>query len=555
MTLTRRQRIIRYGAAILLLFVFFVLPAVLGIFLRGTVESKVQAALGAPATLGRLSVHLFPPGATLSNLDIGETNSAAGNQPLAKISSLRASVSLGTVFGGNTHLSSVSIDGATLNVSVNEKGRSTLSQFLAKIPDDGQKKPELPIDSLTLKNVRLNTHLAPKLRAPGLPAGPDSTLELDYLKLANYIVPPKGELLGREIWSRVDIAGVRCTAPAFDGAVDSSGGVADGLSVRRVSFEMAQAPNTAAPVKFRGLSVDSPEIATVFTKPGRQPAVARALQALELATAEIENKEKKAPEPTGCGLLIEGLKVTGGRIETRGPDASDKLAFWRLDDLNVEGANIAVGPKVSAAGPGHLTAESVSESSSGPGGLKLSCKNLAGGYPESSFEFDYKLDGAAAAAFSVRSEEKARARIKSGTVAMELAGPVTEGKLKLDGSITLSTDFEIAPAIGIPIPGAMSKNITRAATGQPLKPLAIRGTLSEPTIDWPTQLKAMGVVFEGMFLGGSTGLTDLAGAMLSTTTSLGIEEIKSASELLKKIPGADRLPSLDNVPFVKDLFK
>ena len=61
MAMNRRRKICIALAALLVVF-FFILPMVLGVAMRGSVEKKIGEAVKAPVKLGSLSVNLLPPG-------------------------------------------------------------------------------------------------------------------------------------------------------------------------------------------------------------------------------------------------------------------------------------------------------------------------------------------------------------------------------------------------------------------------------------------------------------------------------------------------------------
>src|SRR5512137_2671647 len=105
MAMTRRRKIC-IAVAVLLAFLFLVLPVVLGVALRGAVEEKIGKATKAPVRLGSLSDKWLSPGAVLEDLEVGEAVPEIGGAPLAKIGTLKASVSWDTVFGGPLHLTS-----------------------------------------------------------------------------------------------------------------------------------------------------------------------------------------------------------------------------------------------------------------------------------------------------------------------------------------------------------------------------------------------------------------------------------------------------------------
>jgi hypothetical protein len=232
------------------------------------------------------------------------------------------------------------------------------------------------------------------------------------------------------------------------------------------------------------------------------------------------------------------MNVTG-RIETRGPDADGKMAFWRLTDVKIAGKKLAIGEKLKNSETGELKAESPSESSSGAGNLALIVSNITGSYPNWSFECDYKLNSVGAAPFSVPTQESTRGvGIKSGQISMSFAGAAKNGKLDIDGSLTLSKDFDIT--------GTVAKQLARIERGVPLRPVSIRGTLENPKLSWPSAIAGvLGNAFEKILTGGPVGILDTAGGFMGGASEQTIRNatkgMEGAGDLLKKVPGLNDL--------------
>ena len=519
-----------------ILCIFFVLPMILGAAFRGTAERKLHEAANAPVKLGGLKVHLLPPGATFSELEIGSPDPAAANNPLLKIESVSASVSFGTAFGGDPHITSLSISGLTLNPVVDEQGKSSFSQFLRGMTP---RKSELPIDSVVLRKIHIATYISHKRTHSGAVAGEaDGTLDVAYVSASNLILPALGELLGREVWIKAEIDNVVCTAPAPDTAAPLEGSVPDGIRVAHITVELAQAVSTNEPVKIKRIHLEQPLCATVYSKIGRQPAIQRAVYAVKYGMGTMEPddgySENSAAAPQGTGILIESLSIRNGRIETRGPDATGKPAYWRLKDFTVDGENLAYGSVVKPSVPGHLEINSASESSGGPGGLRVGVTNITGGFPKSSFDIHYKIEGIAATAFSVASQDAKGPGIQAGQVAMLFSGPCRNGNLSVDGSLTLSKDFEVD--------SSMANVIAKIERGSPIETIRVRGTLDCPELTWPSALAGViGNAIVEVSLNSTIGLLDTSGAYMGSAVSQGIREsgkaAKSVTNTFKKIAG------------------
>jgi uncharacterized protein involved in outer membrane biogenesis len=382
MVISRAKTYTLCGILGVLLGIFVVLPMILGAALRGRAERKLHEAANAPVKLGSLKVHLLPPGATFSGLEIGSPDPAAADNPLLlKIDSVSASVSFGTVFGGDPRITSLSISGLTLNPIVDEQGKSSFSEFLR---DMTPRKTELPIDSLVMRKIHIATYINHRLTHSGAVAGEaDGTLDVAYVSASSLILPALGELLGREVWIKAELDNVVCTAPSPDTAALPEGSVPDGIRVAHITVELAQAASASEPVKIKRIHLEQPLCATVYSKIGRQPAVQRAVNAVKYGMGTMEPDDShsgsSAAAPRGTGILIESLSIRNGRIETRGPDATGKPAYWRLKDFTVGGENLAYGPAVKPSVPGHLEINSESESSGGPGSLQVSVTDITGG--------------------------------------------------------------------------------------------------------------------------------------------------------------------------------
>ncbi|HYF49953.1 MAG TPA: hypothetical protein VEJ63_11135 [Planctomycetota bacterium] len=519
---------------VVLVVLLFVIPPILGVAYRSRVEAEIQKAVNAPVKVGSLAINLLPPGATLSAVEIGSPDPATGDKPLVQVASLRANVSLGTLLGGNTRVTRLSLNGLNLNVSVNDKNESSFTRFTREMPPS-DRKVELPIDVVSISNFQLHTWRAGKKKLIG-------TTGAASIYASGLVLPAPDTLLGRETWIDVDLRGIVLSAPALDekAAAAPEGSVADGASVASLSLELAQAPNTESPVQVRDLLISQPELARVYTKPGEVPALNRAIEALELAMgegepAELRNSGRKGEAPTGTGILIHDMKVSGGRIETRGPDAEGKPAYWRLEDLSVNAKNLAFGPAIKTEN-GELLVEAASTSTSGPGKLKLAMTKISGGYPKWTCDSDYSIEGVAAPPFNVPAREGTKTQIQKGTVAVQLAGPVNRGKLKFEGSVTLSSDFDVSGPQDLAV---------KAVRGKPMRPLRVGGTLEKPVPDYPNAVARMlGIVLEDVLVGNPLNVMDTFGGFMDSATG---QSIRQARDVLKKVPGIDKVPVLDQI--------
>lgn len=520
---------------VLLLLVFVVVPAVIGMFAKDKVLAGIQEAVGAPVKASGVSVNLLPPGATISSLEIGNPDPAAGNQPVAKINSLTVSVSWGSVFGNSTHVTGCTINGLDANISVDESGVSSLARLIDGMPPT-KRTTNLPIDSLVLKHATARVFLSPSKKTVSVSADqPDATLKIDYASVSALELAPPGQPLGREIWSTVYVQDVSMIAPGIGIEKDSSG-LRDGVYLARLDANFAQSPSEGQPIKVKTVALAGLEIAQVYTTPGVEPAARRASWIIPLGLKPSAKQAKVSGIPE---LLVDVLTIKNSKLETRGTDAGGAPAFWRLNDLKGDAKNLAFGPGVVAPASGSLSLNSTSESPTGPGSFSLEIQEITGSYPRWTWaQATYKLDGMAATAFSVPAQHSTGSAIKSGSVSMEFQGPAQNGQLRLDGSITLSQDLEVT--------GTVNNQIAKIVRGQPLKTVRVRGTIDKPEIEFPDAFAGLaGKMFTGIITGGPLGVADSVGGFMGSSVNQGVREatkgLEKGTDLLKKVPGVNKI--------------
>lgn len=519
---------------VLALLVFVIVPMVIGIFAKDKVLAGIQDAVGVPVKASGVSVNLLPPGATISGLEIGPPDAAANNQPIAKIDSLSVSVSWGSVFGSATHVTGCTVNGLTASLSVDENGVSSLTRLMDNMPPT-KRTTDLPIDSLVVKNVTTRVFLAPNRKTVNVSADqPDGTLFIDYASVSNLVMAPPGAPLGREIWSTVYIQDVQMTSPGI-GIEKGSGGLRDGVYLGRLDATFAQSPTEGQPIKVKTIALSKLEIAQVYTTPGVEPAARRASWVIPMG---LKPSAKQTKGPGIPELLVDVLTIKNSQLETRGTDAAGQPAFWRLNDLKGDAANLAFGPGVVAPAAGHIKLESTSESSLGAGAYALDIKDITGSYPRWTFQASQKLDGMAATAFSVPAQHSTGSAIKSGTVSMEFQGPAQNGQLQLDGSITLSNDLEVT--------GTVNNQVAKIVRGQPIRTVRLRGTIEKPDVQFPDAFSGLAEkMFKSIITGGPLGVMDTVGGFMGTSVEQGVREatktMEKGTDVLKKVPGINKI--------------
>lgn len=530
------------AAVTLLLVLVLILPFVLGIALRGKVEGEVAKAVNAPVKLGGLSVSILSPGATLSGLEVGAPAGEAGNQPLAKIEKLSAGVSWGTVFGGDLHVTSLQIAGADIHVGVDDEGRSTLEKFLGNMPAGEPRKAELPIDYLRITDSKITMYAPVAAVAPGAVHDPEPvTVDLENLVVQDLVLPVNGKPAAKEVWTSIGL---------------------EGLKVRSAlkGVEPVPAPEAAGPPIEEGITLDAAEGQMQIPASLDKPLLLRAgkLSGLKVRNVILNTNDPQTldriavfrdrclrtpatkPGETGMvlgngGAMVQDFTMAGSVVEIDGYDADGNLSYYRIKDLaiNLKNFGYGAGAEASAEDPGHLKVESPTGSSEGDGHLLADWKNITGTWPTCSFENEFHVNGVPMTPFSALVKKSTKVGVRKGNVGTEFAGPVTNGKIKWDGSLTLSKDTDLATGEGM-IAG-MKKEIAKAATGEPLKTFRVRGTLSNPKFEPPDMVAGIvWSVVQSVATGSVTGVLDTFTEGMGAAVDQGVRETK---KVLNKIPG------------------
>jgi hypothetical protein len=178
--------------------------------------------------------------------------------------------------------------------------------------------------------------------------------------------------------------------------------------------------------------------------------------------------------------------------------------------------------------------KSASEASTGPGEFDLNITDVTGSYPNWTFNCVYKLSGVAATAFSIPAKDASGSGIKAGSVSMDFAGPAQNGRLQIDGGITLSKDLEVT--------GGINNQVAQIVRGQPIRTVRIRGTIEKPDVQFPDAFSGLvQKIFASIISGGPIGVLDTAGGFMGTSVEQGMREatkgVEKGTDLLKKVPG------------------
>src|SRR5207247_1492717 len=109
---------------------------------------------------------------------------------------------------------------------------------------------------------------------------------------------------------------LRVSAPSFESPAPSAPAIAEGASIERLSLQAALPTGAEKPMVLDNLQVRGAQIGIAYVKPAQDPAILRAMNALQWALAD--DKPAAAGQP--ARMLIRNLKVEAGQMELRGPD-------------------------------------------------------------------------------------------------------------------------------------------------------------------------------------------------------------------------------------------
>lgn len=529
-------------AVALLLVLVIILPFVLGIALRGKVEGEVAKAFNAPVKLGGLSVSILSPGATLSGLEVGAPAGETGNQPLAKIEKLSAGVSWGTVFGGDLHVTSLQIAGADIHVGVDDEGLSTLEKFLGNMPAGEPRKVELPIDYMRVTDSKITMYAPVAVVAPGAVHEPEPvTVDLQNLVVQDLVLPVNGKPAAKEVWTSIGLEGLKVRSPLKGveplAPPEAAGTpLEEGLTLDAAEGQMQIPASLDKPLLLRAGKLSGLKVRNVILNANDPQTLDRIAAFRDRCLRTPATK----PGETGMvlgngGAMVQDFTMAGSVIEIDGYDADGNLAYYRIKDLaiNLKNFGYGAGAEASAEDPGHLKLESPTGSSEGDGDILADWKNITGTWPTCSFENEFHVNGVPMTPFSALVKKSTKVGVRKGNLGTEFAGPVTNGKIKWDGSLTLSKDTDLATGEGM-IAG-MKKEIAKAATGEPLKTFRVRGTLSNPKFEPPDMVA--GIVWnvvQSVATGSVTGVLDTFTEGMGAAVDQGVRETK---KVLTKIPG------------------
>lgn len=463
-------------------------------------------------------------GVTFDKLQLGQIDAAAANQPLFLVDALQLTLTPESANGSTIHLTDAKVHGLTLNISVDARGESSFNRFLRELPYSNRAS-EIPIDKLLFDSVDISTFVAKEQGGFGLPATADSIINVKSVSATNYIIPPSGKLLSHEQWTAVTLDSINAYAP-----FPEQKEVKPCIRIGKATFELLQALSTHEPVRLKHFNVEQSSSITDYSQ--ATLPISRAVTAIQQGFGVKEPKElhDAAPDatPHGTGLLIEDLNLTNTRIETLGIDGTGRQAYWTLTNAAISGSQVAFGADDKSSSSGSFKIDSATESSSGSGRLALNVTNLTGSYPMYSFGCDYQIENLAAPVFSSKAQKADGTGIVAGSMTMSFSGGATQGQLNIEGSVTLSDDFEITG-------DAVKRLGIKIAKGTPIQPVTILGPLTKPQIKMPSELAFLRGMIGNVIFAGPVAILD---TVADNTPLVGpaMKEVSKGLKILGKIP-------------------
>ena len=543
MAMSRGKKI---GLILVVIFVLFIVivPMILGTILRGTVESKIQAAVNAPVKLGSLSVSLFPAGATLKNLEVGTADPDAGGQPLAKIESLSISLPYGVVFGGALAVNSLHIYGAEVHTGVDAQGKCSLEKFLGAMPPS-DRKTALPVDYFRVRNSTIFMHVPPKVLAPQSAQAIDpATASLDNVTVRGLVLPALGASVPQDAKISITLENLKLRSvikglalPAE--APEAGPALEEGLDLNSANGTLTFPASNTAPLRISNVVLSGLKVRNVLADKLTPETLPRISLARSLTLRAPTPKPGDPGMVLGNGsIMVDEIRIEDSICEVSGPDAKNRSAYYRLTEMKVEGSKLGIGPGavVMPDQPGFLKVGSPTKSSEGDGKVLLEWTKLSGGYPKWSFEKKFEITGIPLTPFSHRAELAGDITIEKGTMDSQFTGTCKDGKLDWTGSMTISKDTKLD---GSSWKGKMASSLSTFATGNPIGTIRVGGTLDDPQVKMPDFLA--GGAFEIL----SKAVTgDKAGVFGMFTNAMGSavdQGVRESEKVLDKVPGLGSL--------------
>ncbi len=475
--------------------------------LKSSIEMKLAEVLQQEVVLGDCEFNATT--ATLKNIVVGKAKAQAGGKPLAEIDSLNIDYIPISLLTGNPLFKNLRFKGVRLNIGVDSEGRSTLRAFLAGL-SKGSREGIPDLGTILLEDVTVSMHAPKKFVAPksAYKIGPTSA---HFKTLTVKPLPPedrKEQDAGAharigDAWIEIEFEALKLQA-ALIGAPRAlptrakGKRVAEGLKVAQGTAQIFWSENPHPILRLRKTRIEGIAGQSYLHAPAESETIVRIVRTLATNMTDA-SKQKKANAHTqnDLSIAIEDLIIKDSALEIAGPDAHGKIAYWRLSDLNVELSHIALGkiPANEAETEGHLQLESETLSSEGNGIVEIEWEQITGAYPKWSSNKSLNLKGLALPALSTRLGNKEEAGFVRGRMDLWLKGNSLDGILDLKGSLVVSTDTQLSRRWEST---RSSQQLNKIATGRPLEPIKIRGSLTEPKFKAPGPV---GEAFKGVGVG------------------------------------------------------
>ena len=538
MAMSRRRKWC-LAIAVTLALLFLILPPLLGLALRGMVEKKIAAHLNAPVRLGSLYVTLISPGMQLIQLEVGKSAPECAGEPMVRIDRLQLGITLGTLFGGDPHVTTLRIKSAEIHLGCDDKkGAATLARFISQLPPSDRKVP-LPIDHVSVRECKIFLHVPKQLMAPQSALEPEPVrIDLRRLSVSDLLLPAPGQAAPKDVWTEIVVTGLSVQAPLKDvpavaDPVEAGEPLEEGLFVDKISGQIQIPSSLTAPLQIRSVKVEGLQARNLLRGPLDPETFTRIHAAREFCLKAPPPKPAAQGMTLGNGsIYLEDLSVGNSSLEIQGPDGNGKPCFWRLTDLNVSLAKFGFGPGAGSPTGGHLKISSPSKSSAGDGNILVEWNDVAGNWPKSSFTKKVEVTGVALAPLSARVQKRSNAGVTQGSLSSEFHGTTTDGKLHWDGSVTLSKDTQLN---GAGVTAEITSRLARVANGAPIKTIRVRGSLDDPKVEMPDFLAGAALYLaESVLLDAPVSALKMFGSAMESAIDQGVRETEKA---LKKIPG------------------
>lgn len=530
--------------------------------LKTELEKRLGEALHQPVKVETYALSFDPPRATLRNLVVGEPAESADGHPLAQIPVLEVDYVPSALLGGEMRFTEMRFQGTKFHVGVDENGRSTFERFLQRMLDpdaktkDKSKAGGLPsLGNLRFTGTTLTFYAPKKVAAPDGRRRPGPlTVTAERVVIKN-LSPTPPQLKEKEAqnakaetpaapdpWIVIDFKGLAVRAPLINvearrARLPDGRMLDEGLAVDQGTAQILWENEPRAFLKARAVRLAGLWGLSHQPGAGENETLARIARTLRAGLLGAEETAQGGDAQTS--VLVQDLTVERSALEFSALAPDGNQAYWRMSDLYVDVENFGVGPAASvpASTPGHLVVRSTTASSEDAGEFSLEWNELYGSYPELTFAQRFKMTGLALPAMNTRMGSKRKDGFASGHLDAAFRGRTERGNLDWKGHLTVSPDATLADEDDA---DRKARALQRVATGVPVEPVRVRGTLQDPEVELPDYAKhAFGEVLHGI---SSSGV----GKFFRKTFGVVGDVVKGVGEGTKEV--------IKHVPVIGDIF-